>query len=1016
MIDFKDIKSHRNGREWAFEELSYQIFEKEKGDGKPVIRRDGSGGDGGIEAYVADHQGRVIVGLQAKYFINGLRTQQWAQLDKSVLTTLKRNQDDCVLREYIITLPINLSEKQQNNWGRHVTKWKEEATRLGYVDIEFTLWSESKLRLFLEEERLKGHRLYWFGFPDFDLSSCKKVTSWTLKGLINHYSPHLHTRTETERAIHAFLRSERFRLEYISEAKALAAEARKVREITQKCDIKDKIDLSQVEKEWNELMLGFGDGISIPPSLSKLTAHCAKLRDLLENSLTQLKPTLPQQKEDTARYYGEKSHLEKAFDHIRIWQSKVYEFAEFLDQNSQADKQCLLITGKAGVGKSHLLAEICQHYSEQGGAVIFLSGHTFPKSQLCHNSFLNLLGFQGTIDDFFEVFATLGKTTPLPALICIDALNESPDRDVWRTGLFNFSERLREYKNIKLIVSCREDYLPHTVPEILRQKKSDLWSTIKHRGLEQNLFEAIPKFFRYYGIKECGVPVFLDEFRNPLFLKIFCETFKGQRPLSIGLTLPKLLDEYFKRKSEDIADTIRCRPEEVQDALTAITKAMRKANSSVIDAREAQKITRSIFPEHTSDRSLYQALLAAGIFFEIPGVRGFRGEPDRVRFTYERIWDYLLSCSYWKHGTQPDQNLKKLILNKEWRKKNPGVLAILSIRFPEELKVELLTWIGGYHDAVSDLLDPFFASIPWRTTSTYLPQTRNLLDRIIDITNFEHSLDFLLELACNPEHPLNADWLHTELLQLTLPERDRKWTPIVNRTLFYKPAENSIAKTLIQQAYQLEPNILSEKQKLLLATTLAWFLATTFVEERDRITTCLTKLLIGNLSLTAQLVERFTYVNDPYVKERVLCAAAKVAEGESKKAEAGLKQLAALVYDSVFAKDEVEPNIIIRHYAREICEHALSQPARFRRMWSPRNFVLPILQNGRISGAKRKLKSSLTIQNEKTAVTFINFENLFSRPVQLRRLGTIRHVIQGNRIFPRKHLPTGCRSQLQRAF
>ena len=53
-IKFSDIKPHGGDQRWAFEEMCFQLFAKEfalKGD---PTRREGSGGDAGMEGYIAD--------------------------------------------------------------------------------------------------------------------------------------------------------------------------------------------------------------------------------------------------------------------------------------------------------------------------------------------------------------------------------------------------------------------------------------------------------------------------------------------------------------------------------------------------------------------------------------------------------------------------------------------------------------------------------------------------------------------------------------------------------------------------------------------------------------------------------------------------------------------------------------------------------------------------------------------------------------------------------------------------
>src|SRR5947209_8239881 len=94
-IDFHRIRAHDGTHTGAFEQLAVELFSREHGLSRQLVRVNGAGGDGGVEAY-ADVPGKGKLAMQAKLF-DELGKSQWKQIDKSVKTALNQHPD---LKEY----------------------------------------------------------------------------------------------------------------------------------------------------------------------------------------------------------------------------------------------------------------------------------------------------------------------------------------------------------------------------------------------------------------------------------------------------------------------------------------------------------------------------------------------------------------------------------------------------------------------------------------------------------------------------------------------------------------------------------------------------------------------------------------------------------------------------------------------------------------------------------------------------------------------------------------------------
>jgi len=212
------ILPRSGGQREAFEELSFLLFAREfRSQGVP-IRRNGAGGDAGLEGGIADTEGRALFGIQAKLFDKNFGSTQWRDLGNSIQKA--DNATDGVLREIVVTLPRALTQTQTKKWHTLCTEWGGEAKRLGFQhDVMFSLWDESKLRNLLLTAQNRGVLLYFFDFADFDIPHCCEKTRIAIRALGDRYQPELHTTTGAEAQIHSFLRSERSRQEYLEVAR-----------------------------------------------------------------------------------------------------------------------------------------------------------------------------------------------------------------------------------------------------------------------------------------------------------------------------------------------------------------------------------------------------------------------------------------------------------------------------------------------------------------------------------------------------------------------------------------------------------------------------------------------------------------------------------------------------------------------------------------------------------------------------------------------------------------------------
>lgn len=174
-------------------------------------------------------------------------------------------------------------------------------------------------------------------------------------------------------------------------------------------------------------------------------------------------------------------------------------------------------------------------------------------------------------------------------------------------------------------------------------------------------------------------------------------------------------------------------------------------------------------------------------------------------------------------------------------------------------------------------------------------------------------------LVCTePENHFNAEWLHHDLWQRPMPQRDALWSIFL---AVDDLSEGGTAESLIEWAWQVESTEVEHRRLWLAAVALTWFLSTSNRAVRDRATKALVNLLSSDLSVAAALLDKFGQIDDLYITERLLAACyGAVMQGRDR---AGCKRVASAVWTSYFAGDRTPPlHLLARDYALGILLYA----------------------------------------------------------------------------------------------
>jgi hypothetical protein len=205
-------------------------------------------------------------------------------------------------------------------------------------------------------------------------------------------------------------------------------------------------------------------------------------------------------------------------------------------------------------------------------------------------------------------------------------------------------------------------------------------------------------------------------------------------------------------------------------------------------------------------------------------------------------------------------------------------------------------------------------------------------DRTVEIlVELQRSPDFadeannaVLQVATVPGHRLNAEWLHSQLADLALAERDATWSYFCDR----QDEIDGHLPNLINWAWSDASAKATDETRHLATLTLCWALSSTHRPIRDNATKAIIALLEPAPHLYKPILQRFVDSGDDYIEERLLAVGCGVAQRTLSPNTAEV--IAEAIVDFTLGRDYWPENYLSRDYARRAIDTALEhgwQPA-----------------------------------------------------------------------------------------
>ncbi|MCW4354164.1 hypothetical protein ONR57_12720 [Hoyosella sp. YIM 151337] len=847
-IRLRDIRAHEGSQARAWEELVYQL-RPPVGDSHVETRKTRAP-DAGVEWYEIYDDGHQE-GFQAKFHatladaLSGMR-------DSVEAVCAKRPN----LTKLTFVVPYDFTDSgtasnttDQDRWDTAVKRWRSDIP--GAAQIEFATIRAGDITAKLTLNEHAGRREYWFGGLELTDKWFEDRFTESKQVAGERYTPEADSPSSINDVIDAAVSGPVFLAGLHADIKHTLAALRQDTGMwgTSTASAKQLITKLDDVRAAYFGATDSGDDV-IPhdaPDLARIEALTSKLLDLAYRELGNLP-------------WYEHRNLDAAISALHALHSLATGVAAAALTN-----RAFALIGPAGQGKTHALMRAVEGCLKRGVPALAILGQRLSDKNWWPAASDTLGGIAADSDTFLQALDSLAEARSCRALVVIDAINESQSPKRWRDELPAMVAQFSKYHHLALIVSFRTDYR-----EVIGPPDSLL--KVQHPGLTGMEAEGLAAYCNLFGIPVPSHGLYEPGFSSPLFLRMYCQVMAADpKGVVDAPTRSNLFDRYAEVVGKKVTRKLALPPTSrvVADALTHISDRLLQNGGRPIPRHQIEQEVEGFLPGRAWPNTLFQQLASEGLIELRPSYDG----TESVAFPFQAYSEHLLAnrllvavdaeSSSRMHRFLPFMRsasrrrvLATRIADAPWSWRS------LAVTLPEKEGIELVDILSAKTDDLR-LQEALRESLTDRHAAAFGTRALELLrQRFLEEP---HDAETILALAPRDGHPGNADWLHAQLVDLSMADRDAKWSIAT----FQFDQSSEAFHRLTRWAERLS-GAANEEEARLAAIALMWLLTSPNRFLRDRASKTLVTLLARRLRLAASLIAKARHVNDPYVQERVL--------------------------------------------------------------------------------------------------------------------------------------------------
>ena len=617
-----------------------------------------------------------------------------------------------------------------------------------------------------------------------------------------------------------------------------------------------------------------------------------------------------------------KSEMNSLFEITRV----CYQIDSYVDSNefTAFTVKSFIFRGEAGIGKTHLLCDFAQEAYRLNHPVLIFLGEEF----VVNDPFATIrtsVDRSKTIRALLEDMNDRAKQLNKRGVILIDAVNEAKTKVAWEKLL-----DIRKYKYLTFVLSVRTGYENVVLDPRFRSQMSEFI----HPGLNTNNFNDVAQFFKFFKVPMPEVPLIAPEFKNPLFIKVFCKTYAKKKTVKGATGSTTLFEDYVKKQTKAVLKSagLPYANRLWNNLVKPMAEWMGANGKEYIPRSRASAIINAIYPGHAD--VLLREMERSWLLTKTPHfTKSGNINGSEYRFPYQRFSDHLIARYLIKHHLNKsdpkssfvsNQKLGKLIdSDSGYYSRHYGIVEALSIQIPEHLNgIDLIDVAPDKFKNSQYGAETFLNSLLWRSTEYKSGKLKNFNEKTVrDNVNlyannvlqdgFNEVLETVISCSYIQDHPLDAHVLNKFLASEKMAIRDSFWVEFMHNR--YGENESIIDRYIHWAMSTLSSKNSNAESIFLTSIVLTWFLTSPDRYLRDRSTKALINLLDGKFPLIIKLLKYFKDIDDIYIKERLYCVAYGAVLRHPK--PSSYKTLAKFVYDTEFALNQPTLHILIRDYS-----------------------------------------------------------------------------------------------------
>ncbi len=980
-VDFSKLKPYDGKATKCFEQMCYQIAQKEFGHLGTFTPIDGAGGDGGVEFYLKLPNGEKW-GWQCKFFgDNGrLNTSSRDTAIQNSLETACRNHID--MTKWFLCLKTDLTtnslsirgkfSKGERNWFEKELPKKIPNGR----NLTIEHWGESSFISFLKDSKHIGIRSFFFGELEFTPEWFKNKFKENFEKVKDKYDPELHSIDRYTQTKIDFLL---FDSNYCKQLEALKGELNEKSNqiISAINEFRDEtmISVNEAVQRENYVIncVKFKNHLSFTFEKIEVIENCFKSysEELLPNKILQVLDTDFQNFFSKIDYtvFEEKERVYKDAKNIyELISDFAYIYNQFFRNYFHESAKEIHFLANPAKGKTHISCNIAYQNIIANKPAIFITGDKFTDEKSIIEAIQRTLDInkEFTFDEFIQALDIYGSIVKTKIPIIIDGLNETTNNrffsSIWKNHLVSFIASISSSKNLVIVTTCRSSYTKRIWDSTSESKFVILNGFDDYKTIN----DAVNKYFKKYKLKTNLFFAPLEKFKDPIFLKIFCEiknpNWETSKDVEVNIEEESTFDvfnEYLKQVNKRVTHNnllLKQNESFISESLSILSNHLWQYNLREIPIKDFYSLIDGN-KHYQKDNSKADILINEGLVV----TRDMRDKQEYVSFTYDMLAGYIISENLIRINNDVKFFISKVFIKKivQENGQHPyyeDIITALCLLLPQLRQVSFHELLGQdkkleftrskvFTFLPKILKDKYSARITFANyafsksvTSLFkLPAKyvneidSELVEKLFNGSpqNKNSLFDLSFKTLSDIHHPLNSLFISKILEAMPMNTRDIYWTEYIRKKA--DDLESFISEFEIQcKNKKGESEIIIQKQHLL-AKVILWILTSTNRALRDDATQALyyygRKFPVEYCSLVYSSLK----FNDPYVWERTLAAlyGITMAEHNSLKSDKFrndlLPEIGIKIYNLIFKENAPHSttHILARDYARRTIEISL---------------------------------------------------------------------------------------------